>query len=84
MIGPYDSSGFPVGCKSACDANLDGDQGEFVRECFDSSILTLYPQPTRPTAVLASTTLRRHAHRPASLIILTLVRQLRGYLAVRY
>ncbi|KZT71834.1 Osmotin, thaumatin-like protein [Daedalea quercina L-15889] len=25
LIGPYDSSGFPVGCKSACEADLDGD-----------------------------------------------------------
>ncbi|EPT04616.1 Osmotin thaumatin-like protein [Fomitopsis schrenkii] len=25
LIGPYDSSGYPVGCKSACEANLDGD-----------------------------------------------------------
>jgi hypothetical protein len=25
LKGPYDSSGFPVGCKSACVANLSGD-----------------------------------------------------------
>ncbi|KAG1847693.1 thaumatin [Suillus subalutaceus] len=25
LQGPYDSTGFPVGCKSACDADLDGD-----------------------------------------------------------
>lgn len=25
LIGPYDSSGYPVGCKSACEADLDGD-----------------------------------------------------------
>lgn len=25
LQGPYDSTGFPVGCKSACEANLDGD-----------------------------------------------------------
>ena len=25
LKGPFDSSGYPVGCKSACDANLDGD-----------------------------------------------------------
>ncbi|PFH53478.1 hypothetical protein AMATHDRAFT_45363 [Amanita thiersii Skay4041] len=24
LIGPFDSTGFPVGCKSACFANLDG------------------------------------------------------------
>ena len=27
--GPYDSTGFPVGCKSACFANLDGDPSKF-------------------------------------------------------
>ncbi|KAG5637268.1 hypothetical protein H0H81_005201, partial [Sphagnurus paluster] len=27
LKGPYDSVGFPVGCKSACFANLDGNQG---------------------------------------------------------
>jgi hypothetical protein len=27
LKGPYDSSGFPVGCKSSCLANLDGNQG---------------------------------------------------------
>ena len=27
LKGPYDSTGFPVGCKSACEANLDGNQG---------------------------------------------------------
>lgn len=25
LQGPFDSSGYPVGCKSACDANLSGD-----------------------------------------------------------
>ncbi|KAG1823700.1 thaumatin [Suillus subaureus] len=25
LQGPYDSTGFPVGCKSACEADLDGD-----------------------------------------------------------
>lgn len=25
LIGPFDSTGYPVGCKSACEANLDGD-----------------------------------------------------------
>ncbi|KAH0826541.1 thaumatin [Lanmaoa asiatica] len=25
LIGPFDSTGFPVGCKSACEADLDGD-----------------------------------------------------------
>ena len=29
IAGPADSSGKNVGCKSACYANLDGDQGEY-------------------------------------------------------
>ncbi|KAJ2919778.1 hypothetical protein MD484_g729, partial [Candolleomyces efflorescens] len=32
LIGPFDSSGFPVGCKSACIANLDGNPGN-SRNC---------------------------------------------------
>ena len=28
LKGPFDSVGFPIGCKSACFANLDGNQGE--------------------------------------------------------
>ncbi|PFH53477.1 hypothetical protein AMATHDRAFT_45362 [Amanita thiersii Skay4041] len=28
LQGPFDSNGFPVGCKSACQANLDGNAGE--------------------------------------------------------
>ncbi|TFY83991.1 hypothetical protein EWM64_g20 [Hericium alpestre] len=27
LKGPFDSTGFPVGCKSACSANLDGNPG---------------------------------------------------------
>ena len=27
LKGPLDSSGFPVGCKSACEANVDGNPG---------------------------------------------------------
>ena len=27
LKGPFDSTGFPVGCKSACVANLDGNPG---------------------------------------------------------
>ncbi|KZT26175.1 thaumatin-like protein [Neolentinus lepideus HHB14362 ss-1] len=33
LKGPFDSSGFPVGCKSACDANLDGDQSNSPNCC---------------------------------------------------
>ena len=27
LKGPFDANGFPLGCKSACYANLDGNQG---------------------------------------------------------
>jgi len=27
LKGPFDSNGYPLGCKSACYANLDGNQG---------------------------------------------------------
>ncbi|KAF9074077.1 thaumatin [Rhodocollybia butyracea] len=30
LKGPFDSTGFPVGCKSACVANLDGNPGVFI------------------------------------------------------
>ncbi|TFK49637.1 thaumatin-like protein [Heliocybe sulcata] len=33
LAGPFDSSGFPVGCKSACQANLDGDQADSPNCC---------------------------------------------------
>ncbi|EPT01966.1 hypothetical protein FOMPIDRAFT_1023010 [Fomitopsis schrenkii] len=33
LKGPYDSSGFPVGCKSACYANLDGNQANSPNCC---------------------------------------------------
>ncbi|KAJ3875392.1 thaumatin [Lentinula edodes] len=33
LIGPFDSTGFPVGCKSACDANLDGDPANSPNCC---------------------------------------------------
>ncbi|TFK31573.1 thaumatin-like protein [Crucibulum laeve] len=33
LKGPYDSSGFPVGCKSACYANLDGNQQNSANCC---------------------------------------------------
>jgi len=34
--GPFDSTGFPVGCKSACDANLDGNQADSPNCCSGS------------------------------------------------
>ncbi|PPQ92204.1 hypothetical protein CVT25_008978 [Psilocybe cyanescens] len=36
LKGPFDSSGFPVGCKSACFANLDGNQGNSANCCSGS------------------------------------------------
>ncbi|EKM57115.1 uncharacterized protein PHACADRAFT_254685 [Phanerochaete carnosa HHB-10118-sp] len=33
LIGPFDSTGFPVGCKSACEANLDGNQANSPNCC---------------------------------------------------
>nr|ADX07312.1 putative thaumatin-like protein [Flammulina velutipes] len=36
LKGPYDSSGFPVGCKSACFANLDGNQANSANCCSGS------------------------------------------------
>jgi len=36
LIGPFDSTGFPVGCKSACDADLDGDPTNSANCCTGS------------------------------------------------
>ena len=36
MKGPFDSTGFPVGCKSACEANLDGNQADSPNCCSGS------------------------------------------------
>ncbi|EKM78444.1 hypothetical protein AGABI1DRAFT_114724 [Agaricus bisporus var. burnettii JB137-S8] len=36
LIGPFDSSGFPVGCKSACAANLDGNPTDSANCCSGS------------------------------------------------
>lgn len=36
LKGPYDSSGFPVGCKSACFANLEGNQQDSGNCCSGS------------------------------------------------
>jgi len=33
LQGPYDSTGFPVGCKSACDANLSGNPADSPNCC---------------------------------------------------
>ena len=46
LKGPYDSSGFPVGCKSACYANLDGDQGMLFPLCTGAAqrLMSLHSQ----------------------------------------
>jgi len=36
LKGPFDSTGFPVGCKSACFANLDGNQANSANCCSGS------------------------------------------------
>ncbi|KAG8791937.1 hypothetical protein FRC12_007774 [Ceratobasidium sp. 428] len=36
LKGPFDASGFPLGCKSACVANLDGNQGNSGNCCSGS------------------------------------------------
>ncbi|KAI0059940.1 Osmotin, thaumatin-like protein [Artomyces pyxidatus] len=36
LVGPFDSTGFPVGCKSACAANLDGDATNSANCCSGS------------------------------------------------
>lgn len=36
LKGPFDSSGFPVGCRSACQANLDGNPGNSANCCTGS------------------------------------------------
>ncbi|KAF9269477.1 Osmotin thaumatin-like protein [Marasmius fiardii PR-910] len=36
LKGPFDSTGFPVGCKSACVANLDGNPGNSANCCSGS------------------------------------------------
>ncbi|KIP10799.1 hypothetical protein PHLGIDRAFT_115150 [Phlebiopsis gigantea 11061_1 CR5-6] len=33
LKGPFDSTGFPVGCRSACEANLDGNQANSPNCC---------------------------------------------------
>ena len=67
MKGPYDSTGFPLGCKSACDANLDGDQGDILHLIFFNRIKLIYLfKPTHRTAAPVSTTPRLHALRLAS------------------
>ncbi|KAF8964742.1 thaumatin [Flammula alnicola] len=42
LKGPFDSTGFPVGCKSACVANLDGNQGVAFYSYFKSNCPNAY------------------------------------------
>ncbi|TFK29455.1 Osmotin, thaumatin-like protein [Coprinopsis marcescibilis] len=48
LKGPFDSTGFPVGCKSACFANIDGNQGN-SKNCCSGSFST--PQTCPPSGV---------------------------------
>jgi len=48
LKGPFDSSGFPVGCKSACSANLDGNPTN-SRNCCSGQYST--PQTCPPSGV---------------------------------
>ncbi|KAJ2922124.1 hypothetical protein H1R20_g14975, partial [Candolleomyces eurysporus] len=48
LKGPFDSSGFPVGCKSACFANLDGNQAN-SRNCCSGQFST--PATCPPSGV---------------------------------
>ena len=43
LIGPYDSSGFPVGCKSACEADLDGDPSESLHFAGGRDVDLIHP-----------------------------------------
>ncbi|KAH7326956.1 thaumatin [Rhizoctonia solani] len=45
LKGPFDSSGFPVGCKSACAANLDGNQANSRTA---AQVNTAHPRHARP------------------------------------
>ncbi|KAF8673520.1 Thaumatin family [Rhizoctonia solani] len=48
LKGPFDSTGFPVGCKSACAANLDGNQAN-SHNCCSGQYST--PQTCPPSGV---------------------------------
>lgn len=71
LAGPFDSTGFPLGCKSACFANLDGDPRtfchlvSFLYSNQSAHICVDFFQRTLLTAVQVNTTPLRHAHRPA-------------------
>ena len=65
LKGPFNSTGFPLGCNSSCDANLSGNPGEhwdssFRRFVVDNSYTPL-SQQTRLTAPLGISALRRRA-----------------------
>jgi hypothetical protein len=38
LIGPFDSTGFPVGCKSACEADLDGDPCNYYTSTYSHTL----------------------------------------------
>lgn len=45
LVGPLDSTGFPIGCKSACLANLDGDPSMFTYSGVIRDSLRCYSPP---------------------------------------
>lgn len=68
LQGPFDSSGFPVGCKSACFANLDGNPRALrvSRLTFQANKLTEIQQRTRRTVVPVHIPLLQPVLHPAS------------------
>ena len=61
LKGPYDSSGFPVGCKSACVRPVIFFLCIFLTVIHDSSPTWTETKPTLPTAALEATTPQRPA-----------------------
>jgi hypothetical protein len=61
-MGPFDSTGSPVGCKSACTANLDGNHGKTSHSIpIEKLSYTVLPQVTLLIAAPAATTLLKLA-----------------------
>ncbi|KAG6889587.1 hypothetical protein C0995_016395 [Termitomyces sp. Mi166 len=59
LKGPFDASGAPVGCKSACLANLDGNPGQHRNKfLYRSKDLTVTLQLILPIVVREATTPR--------------------------
>lgn len=77
MIGPFDSSGFPVGCKSACLAGLAPDPGKLSLSITQDEIFSehcIVAQLTTRTAARVPTTPQPRARLPACSSMTTSVR----------